>query len=156
MIALIWAMDENKLIGNNNKLPWHVKEDLLYFKKMTTGKTVLMGHMTYLSMKEYYKTKSLPFGKIYVANLNNFVYSDAILVEDVIGFLGKNNEDIFVIGGKMIYSLSLPFADYLYISIIHGRYDGNVYFPNFDFTKFKLFEKDITEKVTFESYKKVK
>ena len=70
MISLIWAMTEDHLIGIDDKIPWHIKEDLLYYKSKTKGQIVLMGEATYYSLKGYYKTKPLPYGKIYVASLN--------------------------------------------------------------------------------------
>ena len=87
MISLIWAMDKNWLVGKDNKLPWHFKEDLLYYKSKTLGKTVLMGDKSYFSLKSYYKEKPLPYGKIYVASLDNLELDDATVVSDVISFL---------------------------------------------------------------------
>ncbi|MBQ4356793.1 MAG: dihydrofolate reductase, partial [Acholeplasmatales bacterium] len=54
MINMIWAMDKNNLIGDGNRIPWHVKEDLIYYKNKTKGQTVLMGDATYFSLKSYY------------------------------------------------------------------------------------------------------
>ena len=71
MISLIWAMDKNWLVGKGNKLPWHFKEDLIYYKEKTAGNTVLMGDVSYYSLKGYYKDKPLPYGKIYVTSLTN-------------------------------------------------------------------------------------
>ena len=68
---MIWAMDEDFLIGKDDQIPWHIKEDLLYYKSKTKGQTVLMGEATYYSLKGYYKTKPLPYGKIYVASINS-------------------------------------------------------------------------------------
>ena len=61
MITLIWAMDENQLIGNGDRLPWHIPEDLEKFREVTRGQTVLMGDATYKSLKRYYKSTPLPF-----------------------------------------------------------------------------------------------
>ena len=83
MISLIWAMDINWLIGIDDKLPWHYREDLLYYKEKTAGKTVLMGDKTYYSLKGYYKTKPLPYGKIFVASLDKLELEDAIVVNDI-------------------------------------------------------------------------
>ena len=91
MISLIWAMSEKWLIGKDNKIPWHVKEDLLYYKEKTNGKTVLMGENTYFSLKGYYKNRPLPYGKIYVASLSDNEFIDAIKIDDVISFLNNNN-----------------------------------------------------------------
>ena len=87
MISLIWAMDKNWLVGKGDKLPWHFKEDLIYYKSKTAGKTVLMGDKSYFSLKSYYKDKPLPYGKIYVASLDQLELDDAIVVNDVISFL---------------------------------------------------------------------
>ena len=70
MINLIWAMTKDNLIGKGNLMPWHIKEDLVYYKNKTAGKTVVMGEETYYSLKGYYKTRPLPYGTIYVASLN--------------------------------------------------------------------------------------
>ena len=152
MISLIWAMDENRLIGNGNRLPWHIKEDLTYFKSITSNKIVLMGHETYMSLKSYYVNKPLPFDKVYVANLNEYQYNDATIIRDVIRFLTNINEDIFVVGGKIIYELSLPYADYLYITYVKGKYEGDVYFCEFDMSDFKLIKKEVTEQLEFSVY----
>ena len=63
MINLIWAMDENRLIGSNNKLPWTFKDDIEHFKKITRNKEVIMGRKTYFSMLKYYPSGNLPFSK---------------------------------------------------------------------------------------------
>lgn len=75
MIQLIWAMTENQLIGKNNRIPWHIKEDLLYYKNCTAGKTVLMGENTYYSLRDTIRIGLYPMGKfmwhplIYLLNL---------------------------------------------------------------------------------------
>lgn len=154
MINLIWAMDENWLVGDNDKLPWHIPKDLAHFKKITNNKTVLMGDLTYKSMKGYYKHKPFPFKKVYVANLLDEKYEDATLVKDVISFLKDYNEEIFVIGGPTIYKLALPYANKLYITFVLNRYKGNVYFPKFDLDKFKLKNYETSEGLIFTEYEK--
>jgi dihydrofolate reductase len=155
MIALIWAMDENWLIGKDNLLPWHYPKDLAYFKSLTKDQAVLMGDLTYQSLKTYYKTKPLPFKKNYVANILDAEYRDAIHVKDLFQFLKETKEDIFVIGGKTIYQLCLPYADRLYISYVLGTHEGNVYFPKFDLSQFKLIEKRMEEHLIFAVYERV-
>lgn len=156
MISLIWAMSEKWLIGKENKIPWHVKEDLLYYKEKTKGQTVLMGENTYDSLKGYYKTKQLPYGKIFVASLSDRLFDDAIKVSDVVSFLANNKEDLFVVGGASIYKLSLPYADKLYISIIKGDYDGDTYFPSFSLDDYLLVSSNETEKVKYLVYERNK
>ena len=144
MINMIWAMDENNLVGKNNKIPWHIKEDLLYYKEKTNGQTVIMGDATYYSLKGYYKTRPLPYGKIYVASLDpNFKADDAILVSNLKEFIENVKEDIWVCGGATIYKICLPYANRLYISFVKGKYEGDAYFPQIDYSKYNLiFERD--------------
>lgn len=156
MIKMIWAMDENWLIGKGNRLPWHYKADLKYFKEQTKGSHVLMGEMTYQSLKGYYKKKPLPFKKISVANLEEKAYHDAHRVADIHQFFAETEDDIFVIGGKTIYQLSLPYADQLYITYVLNHHDGNVYFPSFNLNDFKLIHKHLETGLIFAIYERRK
>ena len=150
MINMIWAMDKNNLIGIDDKIPWHIKEDLLYYKSKTNGQTVLMGDATYYSLKGYYKTKPLPYGKIYVATIDKSLVIDGVeMIYDLNEFLKNNKEELWVVGGATIYKLSLPYADKLYISFVKGEYVGNRYFPTVDFSKYNLIWENDTEKVRY-------
>ena len=156
MINMIWAMDENNLIGIGDRIPWHIKEDLLYYKSKTKGQTVLMGDTTYFSLKGYYKTKPLPYGKIYVATLDKaLILEDAIMVYDLIDFIKNVDEDIWIVGGSTIYKLCLPYADRLYISFVLGKYEGDRYFPQIDYKNYKLTWENITDKVRYTLYERV-
>lgn len=156
MICLIWAMTKEFVIGKNNQIPWHIKEDLIYYKNHTKGKPVLMGEATYFSLKGYYKTKPLPYGDIYVASLNeSLVLEDAVIVHDVEEFLKKRTEDLWVVGGATIYRLSLPYADRLYISVVKKNYEGDTYFPEVDFTKFQMIWKEDKEEVIYTLFERV-
>jgi dihydrofolate reductase len=158
MINMIWAMDKNWLVGKDNKLPWHFKEDLIYYKSKTQGKTVLMGDNSYYSLKSYYKDKPLPYGKIYVASLLDLKLDDAGVINDVISFL-KNfpkEEELWVVGGATIYKFSLPYADNLYITHVDGEYEGDAYFPKFDLeNEFKLISSKVSNNLNFAVYERV-
>lgn len=158
MINMIWAMDKNWLVGKDNKLPWHFKEDLLYYKSKTEGKVVLMGDNSYYSLKSYYKTKPLPYGKIYVASLLDLKLDDAIVINDLISFL-KNfpaEEELWVVGGATIYKLCLPYAKNLYITHVDGEYEGDAYFPKFDLDReFKIISSKISNNLNFAVYERV-
>lgn len=159
MISLIWAMDKNWLVGKDNVLPWHFKEDLIYFKEKTANQVVLMGDNTYFSLKGYYKNKPLPYGKIYVASLNKLTLDDAILVDDINKLLVNwpKEEDLWVVGGATIYRLSLPYADRLYITHIDHEYEGNMYFPKFDLeNQFNVVSKRYSDILCFAVYERVK
>lgn len=155
MINLIWAMDENNLIGNGDKIPWHIKEDLLYYKSKTNGKTVLMGDTTYYSLKGYYKDKPLSYGKIYVATIDKSLNIDGVeMVYDIESFLNKVDFELWVVGGSTIYKLSLPYADNLYISFIKGSHVGDRYFPKINYDLYDLKWENITEKVRYTLYER--
>jgi dihydrofolate reductase len=149
-------MTKNHVIGLQNKMPWHIKEDLIYYKEHTAGKTVVMGENTYYSLKGYYKSKPLPYGKIYVASLNeNLILEDAIVISDVIQLFKTTREDLWVVGGATIYQLALPYADTLYISWVKKEYEGDTYFPEIDFTKFRNSYKKETDLVLYTIYERV-
>lgn len=134
-------MDKNWLIGKENKLPWRYKEDLQYFKEKTHNKTVLMGENTFLSLRDvYYKNRSLPFSKIYVATRNEkTIYENVMMINDIASFLKNIEEDIWVIGGATTYEIALPYADELYITWILEEYEGDCYFKKFPLEEdFKL------------------
>lgn len=157
MISLIWAMDKNWLVGKENKLPWHFKEDLIYYKEKTAGNTVLMGDVSYYSLKGYYEDKPLPYGKIYVASLDNLDLADAIVVNDVISFLANfpKNEDLWVVGGATIYKFALPYANKLYITHVDGEYVGDAYFPRFDLENdFTLVSSRVSGVLNFSVYER--
>lgn len=150
MISLIWAMDKNNLVGKGDKIPWHIKEDLLYYKSKTNGQTVLMGDQTYFSLKGYYKDKPLPYGKIYVATIDKNLKIDGVtMIYDLVSFLENNKDDLWVVGGATIYKISLPYADRLYISFVKGEYEGDRYFPQIDFSKYNLIWENDTDKVRY-------
>lgn len=154
MISLIWAMDEGNVIGLNNKIPWHIKEDLLYYKSKTSGRDVLMGYNTYLSLKGYYKDKPLPYNNIYVATRSEVELSDAKVVSDVESFLKEFKGELFVVGGAQIYTLALSYADFLYVSLVKGHHEGDAYFPKLDLTKFDLVSQNSSSEVIYKVYKR--
>ena len=156
MINLIWAMTKDNLIGKGNLMPWHIKEDLVYYKNKTAGKTVVMGEETYYSLKGYYKTRPLPYGTIYVASLNtDLKLDDAIVINDLIGFVSNFKDELWVVGGATIYKLTLPYADRLYISFVKGNYEGDKYFPQIDYSKYKLIWDNETDLVHYTLYERV-
>ena len=156
MINMIWAMDENNLVGKGDRIPWHIKEDLLYYKSKTKGQTVLMGDTTYFSLKGYYKDKTLPYGKIYVATIDkNLVIEGCEMVYDIIPFLEKVDFELWVVGGATIYKLSLPYADKLYISFVKGTHEGDRYFPTIDYSKYNLISERETELVRYTIFERI-
>lgn len=152
MINLIWAQDKNGLIGKNNMMAWHCKEDLIYFKSKTKDKTVLLGYNNYVSLMGYYKDKKLPYGKIYLLTHRDLQIEGINVIHSISDVL--NEEELWVIGGGMIYKQMLPYADYLYVSLIKGDYTGDTYFPKVDYQMYELVSKNETEVASYLVYKR--
>ena len=133
-LSIIVAMDDNQLIGKDNALPWHLPADLGYFKKTTTGKTVLMGRKTYESIG-----RPLPNRRNVIVSRNNEFQAEGCEVVDSIDAaleLAKNDDEVMVMGGASFYEQMLPNADRLYITKIEGEFEGDAHFPNFDRSEF--------------------
>ncbi|MDD3122940.1 MAG: dihydrofolate reductase [Candidatus Izemoplasmatales bacterium] len=155
MISLIFATDPNFLIGKDNDLPWDYKEDLKYFKSTTSGKTVLMGLETFKSIHNRLG-KPLPNRKSVVASLDPFTYEGVLVIHDLFAYIkAPHDEEIFVIGGKTIYELSLPYADRLYITHIKKVHDGNVYLKKIDLSNYKVIKFDEREDLIFAVYERI-
>ena len=155
MLSIIVAVDENFLIGNGNDLPWNEPEDLKYFKKVTLGHSLIMGYNTYLSIVNRIG-KTLPGRTSYVLTYEKELKYDAIIVDNVDELINKfKDEELFVIGGKMVYEMLLPKADKLYLTRIEGAHEGNVYFPTINFNEFKLISSKKENNLTFEVYERI-
>ncbi len=138
MISMIFAIDRNGLIGKDNDLPWNYPEDLRYFRATTAGKTVLMGLETFRSILSR-NGKPLPNRRSVVASLEPYSYPGVEVTSDLIGYLQQpREEEVFVIGGRTIYRIAMPFADRLYITHIDADHPGNVYWRDLDLSGFSL------------------
>jgi dihydrofolate reductase len=132
MISLIVAYDENRVIGYENQLPWHLPNDLQHFKHLTTGKTIVMGRATFESIG-----KALPNRKnIVLTNSTTFQAENVEVVHRIDDILQL--EAPMIIGGASIYQQLLPYTDHLYITVIHHKFKGDTYFPGWDSSKFQL------------------
>ena len=119
------AMAKNRVIGKDNKLPWHFPEDLKYFKNLTTGSTVIMGRKTYESIG-----RPLP-------NRENFVLSSRPGPEGPVRFFTSLEEAVgniktekaFIIGGGQLYSQTINEVDGIYLTRIGADYEGDAFYP---------------------------
>jgi dihydrofolate reductase len=131
MISLLVAMDRNQVIGANNDLPWHLPNDLKFFKEKTMGNTIVMGRKTFDSIG-----RALPNRRNIVLSRNEIDLPDGVeLIRDVETILDMNqsnpSEELFVIGGGGLFEQILPYADRMYITLIDEDFDGDVLFPSF-------------------------
>jgi dihydrofolate reductase len=130
IISIIAAMDRNRLIGNNNQLPWHLPADFAHFKAVTMGKPMLMGRKTFESIG-----KPLPGRTNIVLSRNPETrFEGAVCVSSVNEALDvvPDAEEIMVIGGSAIYEMLLPRANRMYLTYVDAEFEGDAWFPAFD------------------------
>lgn len=162
MFSIIVAMGENREIGKDNGLLWHIPEDLQNFKKITTGKTVIMGRRTFESIGKPLPRRenvviSRTLSKLKERELGIKIFNS---LEEVIKKYGKkknDGEEVFVIGGEQIYReiLEKDLADRLYISHIkYSDFTADAYFPDVNLENWELIEKREYEGWKFSLYEK--
>ena len=142
MLSTIVAIANNNVIGKDNKLIWHLPEDLKRFKQITTGKNIIMGRKTFESLG-----RVLPNRKhiILCNDMEMNVDNENVEVLDDISKLDKyinSEEENFVIGGATIYKLLMPYVNKLYITKINEDFKGDVYFPEIKEEEWKEISKE--------------
>lgn len=135
ILSLIVAASDNNVIGKNNKLPWHLPNDLKRFKALTRGHPIIMGRKTFESI-----------GRVLPDRLN-IVVSHTLEVAPVGTQLAnslsaalefaKDSDEAFIIGGSQLFQMSAPLADRLYLTRVHATIDGDVSLPQIDFSTWK-------------------
>ncbi|RHZ36843.1 dihydrofolate reductase [endosymbiont GvMRE of Glomus versiforme] len=157
MINLIWAMTEEYIIGQDNSLPWKIKEEMQHFAKTTRGHIILMGRKTFESIG-----KPLP-GRHNIVLTKNQEWAKEIKLKypqltiennlaSTIQQFSNKSEQLFIIGGKEIFYQTYPFADQLCVSVVKKKYPGNIkldFFPemvkNFQLKENKKFSQFIVK-----------
>ena len=140
----IVAVDQNWNIGNKGQLLISIPEDMSYFRKMTTGKTIVMGRKTFESFPNQ---KPLPKRRnIILTNNPEYMVQGAEICtsqrELLVLLKDTPHHDVFVIGGGQIYEMLLPFCQKAYVTRIFNEYDADTRFPNLDIdTEWKLVHK---------------
>ncbi|MEI3610743.1 dihydrofolate reductase [Pseudogracilibacillus sp. SO30301A] len=142
MISFIVAMDRNHVIGFNNQMPWHLPNDLKFFKETTTGHTIVMGRKTFESIG-----RVLPNRKHIVLTTSNNDFPDEVeVVQDIESIIqlskANNDEELFVIGGGNIFKQLLPYADNLYVTLINETFEGDIFFPEISMEEWEEVSKE--------------
>ncbi len=139
VLALIAAMTEDRVIGRENGLPWHLPEDLRHFKRLTTGHPVIMGRRTWESVGT-----PLPGRRnIVVTRQAGFRAPGADVVPSLPAALRlvADAPEVFVVGGAEVYRAALPHADRIHLTVIHTRdVAGDTHFPPFEGPEWALTE----------------
>jgi dihydrofolate reductase len=141
MISFIWAMDENRVIGKNNQLPWHLPEDLKFFKRVTMGHPVAMGRKTHESIG-----RLLPGRENIIITRNQEFKCEGCTVfyslNEFIDYCNLKEKEVFVIGGAEIFKELLHVVDRLYLTMIHDTFEGDTFFPELRLEDFELVSKE--------------
>lgn len=140
-VALIVALSSNRCIGRHNKLPWHLPNDLKYFKRTTMGCPIIMGRKTWESLGRALPGRTnivITRQPAYQAENARVVTSlDAALRLAQSVALIDGAERVMVIGGGEIFAQALPQADYLYLTEVHADVVGDVFFPVVDMSAYE-------------------
>ena len=133
MISIIVATAQNNIIGGDNKLLWHISEDLKRFKKITSHNTIIMGRKTFESLPGVLPNRKhviLTRDKNYSVDNPNFeiIHSK----EEIINRFKDSPVEVFIIGGGQIYNEFLPYADKLYLTKVLKDFEGDTSFPHVD------------------------
>ena len=161
-IKLICAVSKNNVIGNNNKLPWNISEDLKRFRELTSENIIVMGRKTYDSIgRPLPKRENLVLSKNKKLKIENAKVFNT--PQEILDFYHKREEekDLFIIGGNYIYELFIEYCDYLLITFVDKEYTGDAFFPKIDWSEWELTNEerksDDQENLTyyFRDYKKI-
>ena len=169
ILSAIAAMAQNRVIGKDNKLPWHLPEDLQYFKDKTKGRVLIMGRKTFDSLiamlgkplpgrfhivitrNQSYDYHDADFGKMVevVSSLSHAMELAHMLTTK---FPQKFGDEVFIIGGAEIYKQSLELIQRLYLTVIEKDYEGDAFFPDFNEKDYVLKSKDQRQGYSFRLY----
>ncbi|MFI5187961.1 MAG: dihydrofolate reductase [Chitinophagales bacterium] len=137
-ISFIVAVSENNVIGKDNNLPWHLPADMKYFKNVTWAMPVIMGRKSFEALG-----KPLTGRKNIVITRNKNWKADGVEVvpgiDQAIALASQTDaKEIFITGGAEIFKAAFPFADKIYLTRIHGNFDGDSFFPEWKPNEWKL------------------
>ncbi|TNG93800.1 type 3 dihydrofolate reductase [Pasteurellaceae bacterium USgator11] len=139
-ISLIVAFTQNRVIGRDNQMPWHLPRDLAWFKRNTLNKPVIMGRKTFESIG-----RPLPNRTNIVLSRQPFVYDGVQWADSLQTALGlcETADEVMIIGGGELFKQSLPLADKLYLTEIQTALDGDTFFPTLDLNDWNIVEDEL-------------
>ena len=139
MLSIIVATANNNVIGKNNKLLWHIPEDLKRFKEITSGHTIIMGRKTFESLPGVLPNRYhivITRDKSYTSTNNHVEVIHSI--EEVINRFNNSSEMAFIIGGGDIYSQLINTVDKIFLTKILSDFEGDTTFPQINFDEFNI------------------
>ncbi|MEM6885301.1 MAG: dihydrofolate reductase [Verrucomicrobiota bacterium] len=126
LIAVV-AMAENRVIGKDGVLPWHLPEDLKFFKRTTTGGAILFGRTTYEGIG-----KALPNRTNYILSRNWEGTEDVTVIRSLDAVRELPDDTIYICGGAEVYRQFFPICDELLLTRVQGQHEGDTYLPEFE------------------------
>ena len=153
MLEMIAAVAKNGVIGKENRLPWHIPEDLKLFKRITTGRLIVMGQKTWQSLG----CKPLPNRQHLILSRTPTDECSPVhrFVTDVPSALEVTDGDAIVIGGGEIYRLFLPYIRKLHITHVNMDVEGDAFFPEVDYSKWDLVAEETLPGAVYRCYEKI-
>ena len=143
-VSIIVAIARNNAIGKDNRLLWHLSDDLKRFKKLTSGHTLIMGRNTFLSLPN----GALPNRRhIVITDLPHETFEGCEMahsIDQAIELAG-DSEECFVIGGGMVYAQFLQVVGKLYLTQVHESFEADTFFPEIDFQQWKAIATETVE-----------
>jgi len=140
IISIIVAIGNNRVIGIKNALPWKLPADMEHFRQLTAQKPLIMGQKTFESIG-----KALPGRTNIVLTLDkNFQAADCLIahsIEEALQIAKEKGEEVMICGGVSVYKQFLPLADRMYLTLIDGDFEGDAFFPEFDWNDWDEIER---------------
>lgn len=151
MISMILAVGENYELGYNNKLLWHLKNDLINFKKLTLNKTIIMGRKTFESLGRLLPNrKHIVISNNYKTDLEDIEITND--VKEIINRYENSEEEVFILGGASIYKLFEDYASKLYITRVHEKFNKADVFYEYNIENFIEVDKVTYKKDEYNDY----
>lgn len=133
MLSIIVCHDQNRVIGHENKMPWHLPNDLKRVKQLTTGNTIVMGRKTYESLG-----KALPNRRnVVLTRDRSFNPTDADVIHSLDEIKSLDGH-VFIFGGQNLYEQTIDMVEDMYVTVIENKYPGDAFFPPYNFEQFKV------------------
>jgi dihydrofolate reductase len=131
MVSLILALSENRVIGKDNQLPWHLPDDFAYFKRTTLGHPIIMGRKSFKSLGKPLPKRT----NIVVTRQEDYRPKGCVVVhsvEEALQVAKAEDEEVYVIGGAEIVKKAFPLVDTMLLTEVHAEVEGDTYFPEYN------------------------
>lgn len=140
MKSIIVCHDQNRVIGLDNKMPWHLPNDLKRVKNLTSGNTIVMGRKTFESIG-----KPLPNRRNVVLTSNESFYHEGVDVIHSIDEIDQLEGHIFIFGGQGLYEQMMSRVDDMYVTVIEDKFQGDAFFPPYTFNEWNVISSEAGE-----------